>query len=430
MKTLIRDKSQAEVVDLYFKRAPLQSCAVLSVGFGKSKVAIDIIKHLQPKKVLILVNSVMLRDYSWEAEFKRWKYLTYFRKNVEIVTYQLAYKWKKEDKDLSEHLIIADEVDFGADTQELSKFFYEYDDCRVLGLTGFITENKRDWFDKHMPVFTEMTTHDAQEAGILNNLHFVFVQYELSQDPQSRKVEYKKGGVTKSFFQTENAAYDYANKKAMIAIGKSAKIQQDFMMGKLTVQEHTEQSKNIEWEVRRLTRQRNDILLHSISARTATKGLIQHVHTKNADSKIIIFSKRTDQSLEICGVSNTFNGKVPKKQRDINYSNFCDGTINILGVCEKVDRGVNIDNLDTAIMETFFGSDTKATQRFGRLCRLKPNQIATVFILLPYYMRQERNNTFTLQETQQVKWARNMLRSTTIKTSEVWDYCTTKPTKK
>ena len=62
MSVDVRDKSQALVVDLYFDRAPLQSCGILSTGYGKSKVAIDIISRLNPKKVLILVNSTLLRD--------------------------------------------------------------------------------------------------------------------------------------------------------------------------------------------------------------------------------------------------------------------------------------------------------------------------------------------------------------------------------
>ena len=59
--------------------------------------------------------------------------------------------------------------------------------------------------------------------------------------------------------------------------------------------------------------------------------------------------------------------------------------------------------------------------------RLKPSEIATVYILLPYYMRKEVNDTYTLQETQQVKWARNMLGSTKIKSSTIWNYCVVKP---
>jgi len=427
MSSDLRNKSQAEVVQLYFKRAPLQSCGVLSTGYGKSKVAIDIIKNLQPEKVIILVNSTILRDYNWEEEFKVWKQHSYFKKSVELVTYQTAYKWKKEDRNLDDYFIIADECDFAADTDELSKFFYEYSNCRILGLTGFITESKRAWFDKHLPVFTELTANDAQESGILNNIHFVFVQYELSQDPKSHKIEYLKHGKRTSFTQSESNAYDYINKKCQIEIGKSAKIHQDFMQGMLTNEEYNKATKNAEYAVRRLTQERSDLLLNSVSARTAAKGLIKHVRETQPDSKIIVFSKRTDQSLAICGHNHTYNGKIPKKIRENTFLDFCQGKIDLLGVCDKVDRGVNINRLNVGILETFFGNDTKAAQRLGRLMRLRPDEVATVYILLPYYMRKEKNQTYSLQETQQVNWARNMLRSTKIKTSEVWNYCTVKP---
>jgi superfamily II DNA or RNA helicase len=430
MSVDVRDKSQADVVALYFTRAPLQSCGVLSTGYGKSKVAINIIRHLQPSKVLILVNSTLLRDYNWEIEFKKWNYLTFFKNNVELVTYQTAYKWKKETKDLSDYFILADECDFAADTDELSKFFYEYSDCRILGLTGFITEAKMPWFDKHLPVFTRLTADEAQNSGILNNLHFVFVQYELSQDPSSHKITYFKHGQKRSFTQSECNAYDYINKKCQIEIGKSAEVHQDFMQGILTMDEYNKAIKNADYQVQRVTRERSDLLLNSASARTVARGLIEHVQTTQPDSKTIIFSKRTEQSISICGTMNVYNGKIPKKQRDENYLNFLEGKINLLGVCDKVDRGANIDGLDVGILETFFGNDTKASQRFGRLMRLKPNEMATVYVLLPYYMRREKNNSYTLQETQQVKWARNMLRSTKIKTSEVWNYCTVKPKQK
>jgi len=271
----VRDKSQAEVVDLYFESSLLKCCGVLSTGYGKSKVAIDIIKRLNPSKVLILVNSTLLRDYNWEEEFIQWDYLDFFKAKVELVTYQTAYKWRREDRDLSDYFIIADECDFAADTDELSRFFYEYADCKLLGLTGFITEAKRPWFDKHLPIFTELTAHQAQQAGILNKIHYVFVQYELSQNPSSHEVKYtNKHGKRMNFYQSESDAYDYINKKCQIEIGKSAKINQDFMQGMLTMVEYDKAVKQAEYQIRRITQERSTLLLNSVSARTAAKGLI------------------------------------------------------------------------------------------------------------------------------------------------------------
>jgi len=421
----MRDEAQDAIVELYLELDLLKSCGVLSTGFGKSKVAIEIIKRLNPKKVVILVNSTILRDENWEAEFVTWREEELFSR-VELSTYQAAYKWKKDTVDLTDVFVIADECDFAADTDELSKFFYEYPDVRVLGLTGFITATKRLWFEQHLPVFTELTADMAQEMKILNNLHFVFVKYDLSNNQKDIKVSYKSHGEQKFFTQSENNAYDYANKKAMYLITQSANLNLDYMQGKITKAELDSQIKSFEYKIRMAVAARNDILLLSKSSVAMTKRVLNHILITQPDSKVIIFSKRTDQSIALCGEDYVYNGKIPKKKAKENYDAFDKGTKRYLGVCDKVNRGVNIDGLDTGILETFYGSDTQASQRFGRLMRLKPNQVATVYIMLPYYMRREVNNTYTLQETQQVKWARTMLGSTVIKSSTIWDYCVVK----
>lgn len=420
-----RDEAQKSIVDLYEELDLLKSCGVLSTGFGKSKVTIDIIKRLNPEKVLILVNSTLLRDYNWEQEFITWGEEELFKK-VELATYQSAYKWKKDKKLLTGYFVIADEVDFAADTEELSKFFYEYPEVKVLGLTGYITPLKKPWFDTHLPVFSELTAAQAQEMKILNKTHIVFVKYDLSIDKKDIVVSYKKDGEIKHFTQSENNAYDYANKKVFSIIGEVQAFNKKFMLGDITRVELEKAIKSLEYKLRIATKEREDILLHSKSNREMTTRLVKYILEQSPDNKVIVFSKRTEQSLKLFGEDNVYNGAVPKKKAEENYKNFNSGSIRVLGVCEKVNRGANIEGLNNGILESFYGSDTQATQRFGRLMRLSPNQTATMYVLLPYYMRKEINNTYTLQETQQVKWARNMLSGIKIKSSTVWDYCVVK----
>ncbi len=96
-----------------------------------------------------------------------------------------------------------------------------------------------------------------------------------------------------------------------------------------------------------------------------------------------------------------------------------------MGVCDKINRGVNIDGLNTAVFESFYGSDTQAMQRLGRLMRLKPGETATAYVLLPYYMKTAKHDgveVYEMAPTQQVTWANKMFRSTDIKSSAVWDY--------
>jgi hypothetical protein len=48
-------------------------------------------------------------------------------------------------------------------------------------------------------------------------------------------------------------------------------------------------------------------------------------------------------------------------------------------------------------------------QRLGRLTRLYRGDVATAYVLLPYY-RKKVGEEWLLEETQQVKWARKALK--------------------
>jgi len=423
--TQIRDKTQVEVVEDYIREGPDRCTLELSTGFGKSKIAIDILKHLQPKKVLILVNSTVLRDSSWKDEFIKFNFGDYFEENVELATYQLAYKWKKEEKDLSNYFVIADEVDFAADVPELSKFFYEYEDIPILGLTGFITDAKREWFDDNLPVFTSLSQNDARENNILNDIHFVFVKYDLSKDPRGVKVEYTKGGQKQHFYQSENNAYDYKHKQYIKWIIAKEVNNTNFLNGKITFEQYQNEERRIEYMIKTVTRERATLLHNSVAGASMAEKLTAYLQEKDPDNKIIVFSKRTSQSIKICGKNQVYNGKLDKEVAKKAFDRFKKGEIKILGVCDKINRGVNIEGLRTAIFESFYGSDTQAVQRLGRLMRLKPNEKAVVYIFLPYFLKKTEKDGITdyvMEETQQVTWAKRMLRSTDVKSSEVWDY--------
>jgi superfamily II DNA or RNA helicase len=425
-------KKQAAIVDIYFT-ANLERCTIISgTGTGKSKIAMDIIQRRDPPKVLILVNSTDLRDVDWKNEFYKWGMQDYYDENVLMETYQSAYKWKKDKIDLTDYLVIADEVDFAANVPELSKFFYEFTDIPIIGLTGFITADKKDWFNQDLPIIDEFTANQAQELGILNNLHYIFVKYDLSKNPKDIKIEYTKHGQKKSFTQSENSAYTYQQEKFVSLIIAKEINNNRFLKSELTYEQYLREIDSIEYRIKMVVKERSDLLLNSVaSAKMATK-LIKYLTRTTPNQKIVVFSKRTSQSLKICGEDNTYNGVIAKKKALKNYEAFKSGESHLLGVCDKINRGVNIDDLRVAILESFYGSDTQATQRCGRMMRLKPNEVATIFVFLPYYLRKVKQkpdehgiyppDKYVVAETQQVTWARKMLRSTTIKTKEVWDY--------
>ena len=425
MSNELRNTNQQIVVNKYLAADPLQTTLVLSTGFGKSKVTIDILKMKMPVKVLILVNSTELRDFSWKDEFTKFDMEDFFIQRVELYTYQAAYKWKPKNVDLSEVFIVADEADFAADVPAFSKFFYNYHDCKILALTGFITGSKLEWFHKHLPILVRYSSEQAQADSVLNKMEFIFVKYDLSRNPQDIKIDYKKAGVAKHFHQSENNAYIYAQKQFQIMVGRKAKLENDFKIGIVDFEEYEVNSKRLNYSIKRFSSDRSNVLLNSIASADMAKKLLSFILADD-NNKALVFSKRTSQSLKICGPDRTYNGTTSAKELRIRMDQFNSGLIRVLGVCDKVNRGANINRLNVAILETFYGSDTKAAQRFGRLMRLMPDEIATVYVLLPFYLKPDKDGVFQSKETQQCSWARNMLRSTNVKLSKVWDYRTVK----
>jgi superfamily II DNA or RNA helicase len=423
-----KTKKQKEVVDLYKKVNPLRCALVLSTGFGKSKVALDIIDYVKPKQIIILVNSDILRDENWEAEFKLWGKEKLYKEKVEMVNYQTAYKWKKEEKKLDGSvLVIADEVDFAGGTVEYSKFFTEYPLVRLIGLTGFISNLKRVWFRENLPVLYEYTARNAIDDKVLNKTKYVFIKYDLSRNMKDIKVTYKKGNAEKSFTQSQNNAYDYNEKKVDAITKKRKEINDAYFCGQYTKNDYYRELKSVKYLGDMITKTRSDILLNNIASASITKNLIKSL-LGDENNKVVVFSKRTAQVDAVVGPKYSYHGKMTKVKAAKNFHNFSTGVIRVLGVCDKINRGVNIPGLNLGIFESFYSSDTDASQRLGRLMRLDAGEEATVYMLLPYYMRKEKNETYTCQETAQVGWARNMLKNSNIniKDCTVWDYRTVK----
>ena len=420
MKLDIRTKRQDLTISDYVKDKPFRSTFVLSTGFGKSRVAIEILKRLDPPKILILVNSEKLRDFTWKQEFKDFDAM-YLYERSEIVTYQLAAKWTQKTKNLDNHFVVADEVDFAADTLKYSKFFSEYPDLPVLGMTGFITEAKRPWFDQNLPVYTKYTTWQAQSDGILNKIKVHLVKFMLST-VQTNEVEYiDEYGKKKSFYQSDNDSYDYHQKAIERIAGKKAEAKAEYLVGNLTSIQLDKKLKSLDYLYNKAATKRRDVILNSEANIQIAKALIEY-KCKEEGSKIITFSKRVANAQKIGGETQSFHGANRKAVNNTAFNAFLNGDINYLSVCGKIDRGVTIPGLNVGIFESYFGDDTKAAQRFGRLLRLKPDEVAEVFILVPYYNRKLQDGTFKVSPTVQLGWAKDMLRSTVISDYSVWDY--------
>jgi len=415
-----KDKLQQQWAKLFIESETKRHTEVLATGVGKSRLAMLIMEALNSEfdDFLILVDSTRLRDFGWKDDFKKWGKEDLFAK-TKLNTYQTVHRWDPKTTNLSKTLVIADEIDFAIGTPKYGNFFRNFTDIKILGLTGYVTEDKQEELNTLLPVLVEYSFDQAVKDGVLNPTKYVFVKYDLDKDKHGITVKYKKDGQMTSFTQSENAAYDYADKQFVKAYAKFSAALVQKSMGLMDEKEF----EKIEGIMRAKRHNRVKLLYTSIASRRVTKQLMDVIVKKNDVNKVVVFSKYTNQSDTL--TKHTYHGKNSEEVNNKNYDDFNAGIIRKLGICDKINRGINAVGLNNIILESYSGSDTIFVQRRGRGARLDINEETTFYVLLPYYMKKVENG-YEQAETQAVTWAHNMFKGYDISKATVIDVRTIK----
>lgn len=374
------------------RREPLQEAAVkaflatpskkasieVGTGLGKSKIVIDILNELWDKDTsrfethnidtLILVPSERLRDSEWLAQFEKFGIDT---KRIKLECYQTVYKWEFKDFPY----VIADEADFSF-TEEYSKFYLNNSYDVLICLTAYTDEKKREIRDKIAPVCFSFSTQQAQDEGMLNKTQFYQVNFELSQ---AKNVEVKTKKL--SFKQSENAQYLYYDTEFEKALMSLITERKKANTAELLGEPYTGNLDKKEAMMKLFSRKRKEILHSLESSRTVTRLLLDKLQRNNSNNKSLIFSKLTSQIDQI--TPYTYHSKNKKTAVDL-IQKLSDGTIKELGVCEALNRGVNLEGVNVIVMESYDGGATAFQQRHGRGTRLDVNQTLHFFILVPW----------------------------------------------
>lgn len=368
---------------------------------GKSKLAIDIIKEIDPDKtfkVLLLTNSETLRDINWKAEFEKFGLIDYYNSNVASECYQTVYRWENHNFDL----VIGDELDFAL-TPMYSQFFLKNTYKSLLGLTGFCSEDKKELLNQIAPIVFEYTTQQGQENNLLNQSEIILVKYPLSKE-RNIKVNMRNGGY---FSTSENANYIYYDKAFNKALYSKSALEKKQRMG-LQVEESA--YNKADWTFKMMATKRKAILNNSESSIKLTNAIIENIHSRS-DNKVLVFSALTNQADKL-GYP-TYHGKATSTEKGLDRLN--SGEINTLVVCKAINRGVNLVGVNYLIRESFDSSETDFMQTHGRLMRLKLNQVAKYIILIPQFEDLVRLPTGSFKKeilpTQAGKWAEKMMDS-------------------
>jgi superfamily II DNA or RNA helicase len=397
MKFMTKDIIQKQALDSWIDKG-CSGVVVMTMGSGKSKLGIDAINHCNPKRVLITSPRTNLKE-SWSKEFEKWGIYNWdmfgdsdeydiqcgTRINITLENIQTCYKWNTELINKYD-LIIIDEAHLVI-SQEYSSIVVKALQLKkkILGLTG--TPNKSDEFKAQfykevLPIVFEY--NDSAKDGLINHtMHYIF-RYDLTDE-----FKIKVGNKTKSWTAGELSQYQYLSerfekaKRTMAYLGA-----EDFF--KTSIQ----WMKGIDENGNKLDKQFVDAGRGFFTAIRYRKEFLWNLESskywcnrfkdrilQGTTNKVLIFSALTAQASKLSKYS--IHSKKDKEVNDKLLQDFNLGIIRELSSCDMLTLGLNLKNAKYAIMESFNGSNTSASQRVGRLNRLSINDLGICIWIVP-----------------------------------------------
>lgn len=319
----------------------------MATGVGKSKIAVDEAKRQysirkNAFKALLVVPTEKLRDNNWKDEFEKWKGKTVWNK-VERICYASLAKIKGNHYDF----IILDEAHYI--TLNNSVFFdnNRYDTIMALTATPPSDPVKQALLDRIAPTIFRYTLAQAVKDGLAAPFKIVVIQHAL--DIKTKNI--KSGSKAKPFMQTEVEKYAYLTKR----------------VGQLMAGDGPVKAKTLA----ALTRMH--FIYNLPSKLRIAKRLIAH-HMKG---RYLVFCSNIAQAETLCA-PDTFHSK----RDSVAFDKFLAEKIDSLGVVKAVNEGLNIPNLDMALIVQLNSKELDVIQRIGRVVRFRPGHTATIYIII------------------------------------------------
>lgn len=330
--------------------------------------------------------------------------------NLQFQCYQTVYKWQNHKFGL----VICDEIHDQLSPEYFK--FHLYNNCdAVLGLSALINSdrsyvikkehdlrshfnkdiiNKHDMLNHIAPICFKYSVNEGQKENTSRKLNIYVIKHTLDSVTKSIKA----GNSKSRFYQTELAAYSYANKLFNTAVNIQPQQNEDFYV--------YEQRKNI--EIMKASNKRSKVLYELPSKIDVAKTLLEKLN-----SKTIIFGNSLEQLSKI--TPNVVSSNNTDEKNEEIRNNFDNNIINTIASFKKLKQGANLDGVDNCIFISYYSSEVDFIQRVGRL-RQNKGKVGNVFILVT-------------ENTQEEKWFNKMMENMTEYTiipCENIDDCLTK----
>lgn len=455
-----REQVQSEALQALINNSG--GTCVLSTGTGKSKVAIDYIKYSKSRSILITSPRTNLKE-NWRKELIKWEFIpTVDNKSTNCFKYlgsgevfsitienvQTCYKWTKE-KLQKYDLIIADEI-HTMTTPEYGQLLINAKelDTTVIGLTGTPDDRKRYkalFYQQYCPIVYRYL--DSAKDGIVNKRKYIVFEYELDDNFQIEvKTKFKswKSGEKKQYLYAQsqidkgellireelsvpykkelkvlwkdrnfsnliknkvrNAIAQLKNLKNLEYYVNYFGYAKSWYFGKLS----TKEKKHAGGVYMRGITARQELLWNLNSTAALAKKMSEIIQETYKDSKVLIFSSRTEQAERIS--KYCIHSKNSVELNGARLNGFDSGIIKQLGSCYSLTLGLNLKDAGFAIMESYNSSDVQFKQRAGRTDRLPVDEDAIVTFIIVKNTQGEKwfNNSVTFDEDDEVKTVKSL----------------------
>ena len=345
----------------------------LPTGYGKTKLAINLINHLCETKYagketsLLLLVAKRVHKQTWKDEIGKWGGL-----KVDVVTTE-CYESLKKHKDERFTFILMDEVhhiqsEVRIDLLESLKFDY------MLGLSATIPRGLKKYFSfQYHSKTVSCDIMEAIEDEVLPNPEILLMPLELDNTEYTETIEINpkaKGetvyGDYRSFWKLKNAGVH-----AVLSCTKKQKL--------------IEMNKLILWEKNRYMKTRNKALetiwLHHCGERLEFLAdckvpLVKEMLKKLRRYRTITFCKTIEQT-ELLG-RNCIHSKNAKASEV--YDRFNQKRVNHITAVNILNENANLVDCKYAIFANLSSSEVIMPQRIGRSMRHR-----SPVIIIPYY---------------------------------------------
>lgn len=363
-----RDSVNKEILELSNNHKNL--LIELPTGFGKSKLALDILKkHIETinQKVLIVVPRLVLID-TWKEEFEKWGMRTYLL-SVEFVTYvslpKVAGNWDMVIFDECHHL-----------SKRCREALESFEITRSILLSATV-KNSVKWELKgtfQNLFFYKINMKEAIDNEVLPDPRVFLIPLSLETNIPTESIWKNPRGKEPAL------EVSWANRWAAIR-QKTQKVR----IYCTEWQYYTDMSTQIDWYKNKYMRTRNEAFKHKWLRLAGDRlkwlsdkkvDLVSRILWLIRGHRTLTFCNSIEQTEELG--SYCINSK--NKESANILKAFNEGRIDHITACNMLNEGMNLVNCQVGIYNNLNSSEIIVKQRLGRILRHE-----RPVIVIPYY---------------------------------------------